>query len=246
MTAGKHACAMPLVPDWVDIVTRIALTLLAAGVFGYERGTHGKAAGMRTTLLVALAACLAMIQVNVLLPVGGKTSQSFATLDLMRLPLGILTGVGFIGAGAILKRGPSVIGLTTAATLWFVTVIGLLFGGGQIWLGIGGSLLGLAIIEGIQRFEIRLTRDRQATLMVPFDRRRANGDAIERLVSTPPFAIVRMNFALTTETQIEERNFHLRWSVRSSEKGLPALVDAVAAQDGVLNVRWEGGGLADD
>ena len=64
---------MPLVPDWVDIAIRIVLTLLAAGVFGYERGTHGKAAGMRTTLLVALAACLAIIQVNVLLPVDGKT-----------------------------------------------------------------------------------------------------------------------------------------------------------------------------
>jgi putative Mg2+ transporter-C (MgtC) family protein len=237
---------MPLVPDWVDIAIRIVLTLLAAGVFGYERGTHGKAAGMRTTLLVALAACLAMIQVNVLLPVDGKTAQSFATLDLMRLPLGILTGVGFIGAGAILKRGPSVIGLTTAATLWFVTVIGLLFGGGQIWLGIAGSLLGLAIIEGIRALEVRLTRDQQATLTVRFDRRRADGQAIERLVSVPPFAVVRMNFALGTVAQIEERNFHLRWSARASETGLPALVDAVAAQDGVLNVRWEGGGLVDD
>jgi hypothetical protein len=71
-----------------------------------------------------------MIQVKLLLPVSGKTSESFSVLDLMRLPLGILTGMGFIGAGAIVKRGSLVHGLTTAATLWFATVLGLCFGDG--------------------------------------------------------------------------------------------------------------------
>ena len=67
----------------------------------------------------------------------GKAPDSFVVLDLMRLPLGILTGVGFIGGG-ILKRGDSIQGVTTAATLWFVTVIGLCFGGGQNELGVTG------------------------------------------------------------------------------------------------------------
>jgi putative Mg2+ transporter-C (MgtC) family protein len=237
---------MPLSPSVFDIAVRIVLTLLAAGAIGYERGTHGKAAGMRTTLLVALAACLAMLQVNLLLPIDGKTPHSFAVLDLMRLPLGILTGVGFIGAGAILKRGAMVIGLTTAATMWFVTVIGLLFGGGQIWLGIVGTILGLGVIQGLRLIETRLIRDRQATLTVRIDRRRVDGDAIERLVSAPPFELVRMSYALTTETQIEERNFHLRWSTKAGERELPDVLTRIGAEDGVLNVRWEGGGLVDD
>ena len=62
-----------------------------------------------------------MIPANILLPVNGKTPASFAAMDLMRLPLGILTGVGFIGGGAILKKGDLVNGVTTAATLWLVT-----------------------------------------------------------------------------------------------------------------------------
>lgn len=78
---------------------------------------------------------------NILLPVDGKTATSFGTMDLMRLPLGILTGVGFIGGGAILRRGDLVTGVTTAATLWVVTVIGLCFSGGQLGLGIGTSVL---------------------------------------------------------------------------------------------------------
>ena len=68
-------------------------------------------------------------------PTTGKPTDSFVTLDLMRLPLGILTGMGFIGAGAILKKGDIVLGVTTATTLWFVTVLGLCFGGGQWILG---------------------------------------------------------------------------------------------------------------
>jgi putative Mg2+ transporter-C (MgtC) family protein len=74
-----------------------------------------------------------MLQVNLLLPMQGKTSSSFAVMDLMRLPLGILSGMGFIGAGAIVRKDSLVHGLTTAATLWFVTGLGLCFGGGLVW-----------------------------------------------------------------------------------------------------------------
>lgn len=104
-------------------------------LIGLNRGERGHAAGLRTTTLVCLAASVAMIQMNLLLPVAGKKSDFFSVMDIMRLPLGILSGMGFIGAGAILRKGDTVSGVTTAATLWLVTVIGLCFGGGQLWLG---------------------------------------------------------------------------------------------------------------
>jgi uncharacterized membrane protein YhiD involved in acid resistance len=121
---------------WTDVALRLALTVGASILLGYNRSEHGKAAGMRTTLLVCLAASVAMLQVNALLPTAGRASNSFVMNDLMRLPLGILTGVGFIGGGAILSRGDMVVGVTTAATLWLATVIGLCLGGGQIGLGL--------------------------------------------------------------------------------------------------------------
>jgi putative Mg2+ transporter-C (MgtC) family protein len=120
---------VPLTVTWTDAAVRIALTVMAAAAIGFDRGVEGHPAGMRTTLLVALAACLSMLQANWLMNTVGKTPDSFV-LDLVRLPLGILTGVGFIGGGVILKRDDAIRGLTTAATLWFVTVIGLCFGGG--------------------------------------------------------------------------------------------------------------------
>lgn len=119
---------MPLTLQWDDIALRLVLTVIAGTLVGINRSEHGQAAGLRTTILVCLAASVAMIQMNLLMPTAGKTPESFVTLDLMRLPLGILTGMGFIGGGAILRRGNMVQGVTTAATLWIVTVIGLCLG----------------------------------------------------------------------------------------------------------------------
>ena len=82
---------------WPDVLLRLALTVVAGVLLGYNRSEHGKAAGMRTMLLVCLAASVAMIQVNLLLAMVGRPPDSFVMNDLMRLPLGILTGVGFIG-----------------------------------------------------------------------------------------------------------------------------------------------------
>jgi len=86
---------MPLYPGWSDIAVRLALPMLAGSIIGFNRGARGHAAGFQTTILVGLAASVAMIQTNIRLSMEGKTSGSFAVMDLMRLPLGILTGVGF-------------------------------------------------------------------------------------------------------------------------------------------------------
>src|SRR4051794_10544994 len=114
---------MPTTLDWRVIAVRIFFTILGGALIGLDRGEHGRPAGLRTTLLVCLAASLAMLQANLLMNSTGKASDSFVVLDLMRLPLGILSGMGFIGAGAILRKDNLVLGVTTAATLWFVTVM---------------------------------------------------------------------------------------------------------------------------
>ena len=91
---------MPLNPTWEDIALRLALTLVAGALIGFNREAHGRAAGLRTTILVCLAASVAMILANMMLTMSGKTDSSFVRTDVMRLPLGVLTGVGFIGGGA--------------------------------------------------------------------------------------------------------------------------------------------------
>jgi putative Mg2+ transporter-C (MgtC) family protein len=157
---------MPLSPTWRDVYLRLLLTIIAGVVVGLDRGARGHAAGLRTTILVALAASVAMLQANILLVVGGKQHDSFGVMDLMRLPLGILTGIGFIGGGAILRRGGLVAGVTTAATLWVMTVIGLCFGGGQLGLGSTATLLTLLTLRAVKWIDVRIPREQHAVLAI--------------------------------------------------------------------------------
>jgi putative Mg2+ transporter-C (MgtC) family protein len=229
---------MPLSPSLADIAIRIALTIVAAAVIGFERGESGKAAGLRTTLLVGLAACLAMIQMNLLLPVAGKTPSSFAVMDVMRLPLGILSGVGFIGAGAIFRRNNLVVGLTTAATLWYVTVLGLLFGGGQIWLGIAGAIIGVIVVELLRLAESRIPRERRAGLRIRWDTARIAEKEILAMIAAPGLAVERAGNALSGVTGEQEVRLRLRWRAVNIEEQPPSLVETLGHQEGILDVRW--------
>ncbi|MGN6776651.1 MgtC/SapB family protein [Rhizobium sp.] len=156
--------------DWLDIVVRLVLVVVAGGLIGINREMGGHAAGFRTTILVGLAACLSMIQANLLLSTVGKTSQSFASMDVLRFPLGVLTGVGFIGGGAILKRGDLVTGVTTAATLWIMTAIGLCIGGGQLIVGSAGALIAFVVLSPLKQFDRLIPRRQKARLVIELPR----------------------------------------------------------------------------
>src|SRR5947207_6220062 len=127
---GRITFGMSPEPSGLDIALRLAAAVVAGGAIGLDRSERGRSAGLRTTMLVCLAAALAMAETNLLLSTHGKGPDSFVQIDPMRLPLGILSGIGFIGAGAILRRGEMIRGVTTAATLWLTTVIGLVLGSG--------------------------------------------------------------------------------------------------------------------
>src|ERR1700684_2750369 len=157
---------MPVTLDWQHVLVRLLLTVVAGLIIGFNRGEHGRPAGMRTTLLVSLAASLSMIQANLLMNSVGKTHDSFVVLDLMRLPLGILSGMGFIGAGAILRKDNMVLGVTTAATLWFTTMMGLCFGGGELGLGVVACVVGFIFLPLLKPLEEAWKQDRQGTLIV--------------------------------------------------------------------------------
>lgn len=135
-----------------DILLRLGVTFVAAMIIGLERESHGRAAGLRTTLLVALVAAAAMILSEILFTDMTGTPGAWRP-DPARLAAGVLTGMGFLGAGAIIKDGVSVRGVTTAATLWSVTILSLIFGagafvlGGILWALMVVTLMGLPYLE---------------------------------------------------------------------------------------------------
>jgi putative Mg2+ transporter-C (MgtC) family protein len=229
---------MTITLQWTDILIRLGLATVACVLVGFDRGEHGEPAGVRTTLLVGLAATVAMLAANLLLATAGKHSDSFVTLDMMRLPLGILTGMGFIGAGTILKRGETVQGLTTAATLWFVTVAGICVGAGLIGLGVTASIIGIAVLSGLRWLERHLPKFRRATLTVVVGTKGPDVYAKGESISEGKVAL--RSFTRSTET--DRRTFVLRvlWRDRGTGAHVPPSLAALARQPGIVELKWEG------
>jgi putative Mg2+ transporter-C (MgtC) family protein len=236
LSAREHELTveMPLSPTWTDIAIRLALTMLAGAIIGLNRGARGHAAGFRTTILVGLAASVAMIQANILLPLSGRTPDSFAVMDLMRLPLGILTGVGFIGAGTIIKKGDLVIGVTTAATLWLVTVIGLCLGGGQLILGMVATVLAVITLWVLRWVDEMIPREHRARLIIRSDLSWATLDEVSRILGPMRCRAFLQERKLDPESQKADYCFEVGWR-RPEHASLP--VDFLVALDSRFEIK---------
>lgn len=231
---------MPVEIGWSEVALRLALTLLAGALLGLNRTERGMTAGLRTTLLVSLAASASMIQVNLLLGVSGKTPESFVVLDLMRLPLGILTGMGFIGAGAILKRGDVVTGVTTAATLWLATVLGLCFGGGQHGLGLATLAAGAVTLWGLKALEGRIRQERSAALTIAVRDGGPSEQDIRAALAPGAFRLSGWDVTYSEEGEGRRREVscEVHWRGLPGEEGTPEVVRRLVERPGVVCVRW--------
>jgi putative Mg2+ transporter-C (MgtC) family protein len=228
---------MPTELTWQAAALRLALTVAAGMIIGINRGERGHVAGLRTVLLVSVAACVSMLQVNALLSLQGRSQTSFIMMDLMRLPLGVLSGMGFIGAGAILRRGSAILGVTTAATLWLMTIVGLCFGGGQLALGgVGTAIAGLAL-WAMKRFDEKLPRDRRAAVVV--EARKAEGlDERIRATLTGAGFDASYHSGVYGDGAGVELHYVVRWRGASVHAEPTALLAQLSACPGVESVRW--------
>jgi putative Mg2+ transporter-C (MgtC) family protein len=229
---------MSLILHWQQVALRLALATIAGAIIGLNRGERGNPAGLRTNILVCLAACIAMVQANLLLGAAGKSPSSFVVLDLMRLPLGILTGIGFIGAGAILRKGDRVTGVTTAATLWFVTVMGLCFGGGQ--LGLGGAALGLGIfvLWILKWIENGMPQQHQARLMLTLNTNASAEQELRNTLSKQGYRLLSCAKSYSDHAQVRELRCQVTWRAKRGTVAQPSFVEELAHHPDVLKLEW--------
>lgn len=144
-----------LAPGIVEISIRLGCAMLVGLIIGIEREYTHRPAGMRTHILVALGACVVSIAGEMIFI---HYHDLGATPDPARLSAQVITGVGFLGAGTIMKEGPTVKGLTTAASLWAVACLGLASGFGYYSLALLGMafiMVTLTLFEALQRSLIR-------------------------------------------------------------------------------------------
>lgn len=145
-----------------EILLRLLLGAVLGGIIGFERYSHGRAAGVRTQLLVCVASVLIMT-VSEYYHYLSVWDPSYVRIDPARLAAGAITGVGFLGAGVIVKTGLNVQGLTTAACLWIVSAIGLSIGSGLYSAGIAGF-----VITFLALWLLRLAEDKMPKLSYRF------------------------------------------------------------------------------
>ena len=182
-------------PEYVVITMHLVSAVLAGGIIGLERSFHGRPAGFRTHALVCLSSSLLMlVTVYQSRWMAGLPADAFRT-DPTRMAQGIMTGIGFLGAGVIYKEDYSVRGLTTAASIWLTAALGILIGIGFYFPAILTTILALGILAVFRRIEIKMPTQMFAHYNVTFERDNTmTEDALRALLATHGFEVANMSY----------------------------------------------------
>lgn len=225
---------------WLDVALRLALAAFAGMLVGYNRESHSQAAGLRTTTLVCVSACLSMVLAGLLLHGDPRAAdESIMRLDVMRLPLGVLTGIGFIGAGAIVRRDDVVIGVATAATLWFMTIVGLVIGAGELVLGVAVTAVALLVLWALGSADLNIRRRFRALLHIAAEPERLPEDELRQLIAAAGQRVVTWSVVYRDAAESYEVKVELEWRGTTRDRATPPpfLLD-LASRAGVRAVEW--------
>ena len=179
-------------------VIKLILATVVGGIIGFERETHGQAAGLRTNVLVCTGACLLMMlslhmehifrDINI--------NETVVRLDPARIASYAIASMGFLGAGAIITGKGTVKGLTTAASMWLVTGIGLAIGAGFFVPALASVLLSLLTLYGFRQIKRHLPKDEHTVLTLVFDHPQGPLEKIKTILTSHKILINFINYYL--------------------------------------------------
>jgi len=224
--------------SYLELILRMLATLIASAIVGIERESHGRAAGMRTTILVGVAACIAMMISNELFV--AVANEGVPTRpDPARLAQGVLSGMGFLGAGAIIRNGNRVQGVTTAATLWYVSMLGLSFGGGLYFVGALGVVFSIIILFVLPRVESRVKNDWYAVVVIVAQKDAIPDEEIRTQLESVGVRVKKVDLKYDMRKQEKTLRFELKFKKEKvfglSERVLKRLMQ----NEGILHISWE-------
>jgi putative Mg2+ transporter-C (MgtC) family protein len=217
-----------------EIVIRVVLAAVLGGAIGAEREIREREAGLRTHLLVSVGAALFTLVSAYAWEDFSFSAQSGVTFDPTRISAQIVTGIGFLGAGAIIRQGLSVRGLTTAATLWVVAAIGLASGAGYYWAAVVTTVLVLLTLWPLRIVAYELFvrfRPDDSRLFVELATGRGAAPVVEVLEGLD----VRID-GFRVDDDRDGR--HVAFDVAVPDDHRQAVVPALARLDEVTSVRW--------
>jgi putative Mg2+ transporter-C (MgtC) family protein len=221
--------------DWSEALLRLALAAVLGGLIGIERELREREAGLRTHLLVSVGSALFTIISAYGFHEFLASGQAVVRADPTRIAAQIVTGIGFLGAGAIIRQGLSVRGLTTAATLWVVAAIGMATGAGYY----SGAVITTALVLlslwplRIAAYQVmRRFRDEEGRLVVELHAGTNPGPVIAAVEATGAHIA-------TIEVSQEGDRRRVEFDVKlQDDRRTPVVIARVADVDDVLDVRW--------
>ncbi|CAG0961461.1 Protein MgtC [Geobacteraceae bacterium] len=221
----------------LDMIGRLLLASLLGGLIGLEREIHGRPAGFRTHLLVSLGSCLFVAtSLEFYRLYGNFSGVGPIGVDPGRIAAQVVTGIGFLGAGAIIREGASIRGLTTAACLWIAAAIGLACGAGLFIVSLVVTVISLATLLLLKRVEGLLKRDTYNSVKVWSDDVAGQLGRIERILKDGELEIIDFN----VEKDIDAARIFFKFQVKYSMRGKKVeVIDALVSVDGVRKVRLD-------
>ncbi len=220
-----------------DVLIRIGFAMMAGLVLGLERESHGRAAGLKTTILACVASCIAMILSEDFYRESLVQTGVFRP-DRARLAAGILTGIGFLGAGAIIRQGHLVRGVTTAAVLWFITILGLAFGSGHLLLGSIGTAIAMFALFALPLVEQHIKKDFYYAITVTLALNGISDEEIQKHLESSGARVQRvdLDYDITGQTRTLKCDIKLhRGDVFQLSK---KIIDTLKACQGVTRIKW--------
>lgn len=219
------------------MIGRLILASLFGGLIGLEREIHGRPAGFRTHLLVSLGSCLFVVTSLEFYRIYGNFSGAGPIgVDPARIAAQVVTGIGFLGAGAIIREGSAIRGLTTAACLWIAAAIGLACGAGLFVIPLMVTSISLASLLLLKKVEGVLKRDTYNSVKVWSDDLAGQLDRIEGILKESELEIVDIN----VEKDLDASRIYLEFDVKISKSGTKSgIVDSLVSIDGIRKVRLD-------
>jgi putative Mg2+ transporter-C (MgtC) family protein len=202
--------------EWLNIFVNLLVATVAGGLIGLERSYHGRPAGFRTHTLVCVASSLLMLVTMYQGKWFVAAVPETVRVDPTRMAQGVMTGIGFLGAGVIIREGLTVRGLTTAASIWITAAIGILAGVGFYSAVVIASVITIGTLTIFRRVEIRMPSQIFANHTILFDRDNYMPEIeIRNLLLQNGFSVANISYRLMERgTQLE-----YRMTVRTMDSG---------------------------
>ena len=213
----------------LEIFLRLAAALVAGGIIGYERERDSQPAGLRTHMILALGAALVMIlSVNIGIKFGSDPS---------RLAAQVVSGIGFLGAGAILRFGFNVKGLTTASTLWTTAMVGMAIGYGYYLVSLFAVVITIIVLTLVERFEKKFVRVNVIrTVVVDVHEREGILREVRKTISKMADAL----FAFSVQKSVKNKHMRLEIVARfNRNEKLEDMLEVISSIEGVKGIKIE-------